>query len=70
MDNLSYLIDEKIKYFKGELTFIRKKVDLFVKELAFWERVGKLHEEQPLWNFLRDIKDITTSLNKSLEEEK
>ncbi len=62
MDNLSYLIDEKIKYFKGELTFIRKKVDLFVKELLANltdEARGRLDlEKMRIQRWQRTVKDI------------
>ena len=68
MDNLSTLINEKIKEIQEKITIHHRKKEMFLKELKFYESVGKLHEEsQQFWMFLREIKDITTSLNKSIE---
>lgn len=70
MDALSVFIDEKIKKLEDEIKTINRKRDVLCVKLNRYKAVGRLHEEHPLWEFLKEIKEITTSLNKSIEDEK
>ena len=71
MDELSMLIDKKVKTLEEEIATITRKRDVLYKKLTFYNSISKLHEKNTLlWAFLRDIREITTSLNKSIEDEK
>ena len=69
MDTISVVIAERLKELNEKISDLTRKKDALIIKRDLYKYLGQIHEKTPIWEFLIHIKGITTTLNKSLEDE-